>query len=106
MSDFERCPCCALPTLDERGAAEICPVCWWEDNERDERADDAALSRARENYTDHFDRFDPGQGPPVVADPSSARRMLLAYLASVQNGESGYDDRKLHGLLRGLSHGA
>lgn len=26
------CACCGCLTLDERGAFEICPVCWWEDD--------------------------------------------------------------------------
>ena len=30
------CPCCRLPTLDERGAYDICPVCWWEDDGQDD----------------------------------------------------------------------
>jgi hypothetical protein len=30
------CPCCRHLTLDERGAYEICPVCFWEDDGQDE----------------------------------------------------------------------
>lgn len=26
------CPCCGCLTLDERGAYDICPVCFWEDD--------------------------------------------------------------------------
>lgn len=26
------CPCCGCRTLDERGAYDICPVCFWEDD--------------------------------------------------------------------------
>ena len=26
-----RCLCCGYKTLDQRGAFEICPVCFWED---------------------------------------------------------------------------
>ena len=25
------CPCCGYKTLPDRGAYEVCPVCWWED---------------------------------------------------------------------------
>ena len=25
------CPCCGYRTLPERGAYDLCPVCWWED---------------------------------------------------------------------------
>ena len=113
MSDFERCPCCGLPTLDARGRFELCPVCWWEDDGQDDpHADevwggpnkDYSLSHARANYLDHFDMYDEGKGIGVVANPSPARKMLLAYLRSVRDGERGWDERTLHGLLRGLTH--
>lgn len=26
------CPCCGYRTLNERGAYDICPVCFWEDD--------------------------------------------------------------------------
>ena len=26
------CPCCRCRTLQERGAEEICPVCYWQDD--------------------------------------------------------------------------
>lgn len=101
MSDFVSCPCCALPTLDARGTHAICPVCWWEDDGANEGE---PLARARANYADHLDCHDPDQGPGVVANPSPARRTLLAYLTAVRAGERGYDARVLHGLLRGLDH--
>jgi len=53
------CPCCGHLTLTERGAFEMCPVCWWEDDGQDDAdADvvrggpngDLSLSRARANY--------------------------------------------------------
>lgn len=97
MNDFERCPCCALPTLDARGEYEMCPVCWWEDAPDPEAA---ALTRARANYADHFDAFDPGGGIGIVARPSPARRALLAYLAAIRDGERPFDAGVLHGLLR------
>ncbi len=31
------CPCCGLRTLEEMGAYDICPVCWWEDDGADTR---------------------------------------------------------------------
>ncbi|MGA7857783.1 MAG: CPCC family cysteine-rich protein [Terracidiphilus sp.] len=30
------CPCCRFLTLDERGAYDICPVCFWEDDGQDD----------------------------------------------------------------------
>lgn len=109
MSGFERCPCCGHPTLTERGAYEVCTICWWEDEatafddapETESAANHGyTLARARENVADHFDMYDPGQGIGVVADPSPGRKALLAYLTAVRAGERGYDARVLHGLLR------
>ncbi|WP_176668844.1 CPCC family cysteine-rich protein [Variovorax sp. SG517] len=53
------CPCCFCLTLLQRGAYEICPVCFWEDDGQDEldlfavrggpnRA--LSLAQARANY--------------------------------------------------------
>jgi hypothetical protein len=63
MSQFEalplRCPCCRHKTLGERGAFEICPVCFWEDDgQDDEDADtvrgdpnsDLSLTQGRANF--------------------------------------------------------
>jgi hypothetical protein len=55
------CPCCGCRTLRERGAFEMCPVCWWEDDgQGDADADvvrggpngELSLSKARMNYLD------------------------------------------------------
>ena len=55
-----RCPCCKYKTLHSRGAYEICPVCFWEDDGQDEHdADEVrggpnrelSLAAARENFT-------------------------------------------------------
>ena len=42
-----RCPCCKFRTLRERGAFEICPVCFWEDDGQDES--DGAVVRGGPN---------------------------------------------------------
>jgi hypothetical protein len=53
------CPCCASLTLPTRGAHELCPVCFWEDDGQDEHDADLvrggpngtlSLTRARANY--------------------------------------------------------
>jgi hypothetical protein len=52
------CPCCGYRTLDsEPGCFDICPVCYWEDdnlqrNDPDYKggANDISLNEARENY--------------------------------------------------------
>ncbi len=32
IEPMEACPCCRYRTLSQRGAYEICPVCFWEDD--------------------------------------------------------------------------
>ena len=54
-----RCPCCGFRTLSERGAYDICPVCFWEDDGQDDHNPDVvrggpngalSLTQARANY--------------------------------------------------------
>jgi hypothetical protein len=54
-----RCPCCGHSTLGERGAFEICAVCFWEDDGQDDHNAEAVLGgpngdlsliQARANY--------------------------------------------------------
>ncbi|WP_438304068.1 CPCC family cysteine-rich protein [Streptomyces sp. HUAS TT11] len=54
-----RCPCCGFITLAERGAYEICHVCFWEDDGQDEHDADEirggangglSLREARRNF--------------------------------------------------------
>lgn len=53
------CPCCFMPTLDERAGYYICKICFWEDDGQD--SDDSevvrdgpngnySLDEARENF--------------------------------------------------------
>ncbi len=109
MSDLLSCPCCGYPTLSARGDFEICLICWWEDDGQDDHnADEVfggpngrySLTMARENFVDHFDMYEAGQGIGVVADPSPERKAILAYLAAVKQGERRHDLRVLQGLLR------
>jgi hypothetical protein len=53
------CPCCGYLTLGERGAYEICEVCFWEDDGQDDHDADAvrggpngnlSLAQARRNF--------------------------------------------------------
>ncbi|GAA0436046.1 CPCC family cysteine-rich protein [Streptomyces luteireticuli] len=53
------CPCCGFLTLDERGAYEICSVCFWEDDGQDDQDADQirggpngwlSLAEARRNF--------------------------------------------------------
>ncbi len=61
MSERYRCPCCGYYTLGARGNHDICPVCFWEDDRKDEQygqqvkdrprgANAVQLKEARENY--------------------------------------------------------
>jgi hypothetical protein len=54
-----RCPCCRLLTLSRRGEYQICPVCYWEDDDQDDADADVvrggpnkglSLTQARANY--------------------------------------------------------
>lgn len=54
-----RCPCCEFKTIGERGAFEICAVCFWEDVGQDDHNADKilggpngplSLSQGRLNY--------------------------------------------------------
>jgi len=54
---METCPCCGYKTLSERGAYEICPICFWEDDALQENDPDAvggankvSLHQAQQNY--------------------------------------------------------
>ena len=53
-----RCPCCGQPSLEERGANEICHLCYWQDEGQDDPVADEvwggangqlSLTQAREN---------------------------------------------------------
>lgn len=53
------CPCCSYLTLSEEppGTFEICPVCYWEDDDVQVNnpdlpggANEVSLNKARENY--------------------------------------------------------
>lgn len=109
MSDFFDCPCCRYPTLGERGVYEICPICWWEDDGQDDADADVvrggpnktySLAAARTNFAGHFDMYDHGEGIGVVANPTPARKAIVAYLKAVKTGDRKHDPRVLHGLLR------
>jgi hypothetical protein len=60
------CPCCYMPTLNERAGFDICPICFWEDDGQD--SDDAevvrggpnhgySLAEARSNFATHHTMY-------------------------------------------------
>ena len=62
-----RCPCCDFKTLHGRGAFEICPVCYWEDDGQDQHNADLvrggpngvlSLTEAQKNFRE-FGASDP-----------------------------------------------
>ncbi|MFN0062266.1 MAG: CPCC family cysteine-rich protein [Myxococcaceae bacterium] len=62
MSRFFDCPCCGYPTLPEKppGTFEICPVCFWEDDDLQFRdssfaggANRVSLDDARRNFVEY-----------------------------------------------------
>lgn len=61
----QACPCCGYLTLSERGAYEVCRVCFWEDDGQDDH--DADVVRG---------------GPNSSISLTEARRNFAAYGAS------------------------
>jgi hypothetical protein len=62
------CPCCGYPTLPDRRAYDICPLCNWEDDGQDgPHADevwggpnsDYSLLEARANFKEHLTMYRP-----------------------------------------------
>lgn len=47
-----KCPCCGFYTLDERGAYDICPVCFWEDEGYFYKIEDGAGTLSEEMDTE------------------------------------------------------
>lgn len=56
------CPCCGWISLSERGAFDICTVCWWEDDGQDNvdanvvmggPNSNLSLTQARANFLVH-----------------------------------------------------
>jgi hypothetical protein len=101
------CPCCGFPTLQERGAWEICSICWWEDDGQDDpRTDEVrggpngeySLSAARANFRQHGDMYDRGKGIEAVEQPSPERGALMTYVRNVLDGEA-FDRDKLNALI-------
>lgn len=102
---LQLCPCCKLPTLEQRNSFDLCVVCFWEDDGQDDlHADEAwggpngdySLARARRNFVSHFHMYDEGKGIFQVEFPSAARERLLEY---VKSSQSPIDDAKLATLI-------
>jgi hypothetical protein len=75
------CPCCGYPTLPERSAYDICPLCWWEDDGQDETDQavvrggsnqDFSLSEARANFDRYALMYPPDRDRRVSGGDSAA----------------------------------
>lgn len=87
------CPCCGYPTLNERGAFQICRLCWWEDDGQDDRNADQVLGGpnhgysllvARTNFENYLVMYPPEfdtriSGPESETTRSLKRRLIAAY---------------------------
>lgn len=77
------CPCCAFPTLAERGVAETCRLCGWEDDGRDdaqlvEARGGSTLARARAEAGGRLDARAVDAYLAWLGDPAAWPRVLEA----------------------------
>jgi hypothetical protein len=85
----EPCPCCGRLTLRERGAYDICRVCWWEDDGQDNSEADAvrggpnsdlSLTQARVNVL-VWGIFDPRRTDLRAGqDPAEAHEVRRSFV--------------------------
>ena len=100
------CPCCGYPTINGRGAFDICSLCGWEDDGQDDaertvsgkpRPDavaggpnlDYSLREARENFAEYVTMYRPTDRDfeRERAQTNVKRRIAAAYDRAV-DGES------------------
>jgi hypothetical protein len=94
------CPCCGYPTLEERGAYDICELCWWEDDGQDDSDSsktrggpngEFSLDEARANFRLYRLMYPPDRdprfgGPDSEIAVAAKRRMIEAFDAMPQAG--------------------
>ena len=93
------CPCCYMPTLEERGGWHICPICFWEDDGQDnDDADtvrggpnhDYSLSEARANFLSHHTMYRPSDElhfAREMADMDFKKRLYCAYQSAIEQDD-------------------
>lgn len=99
------CPCCGLPTLDERGIYDICELCWWEDDGQDDPhasevwggPNQGSLTEARRDYRGFVLHL---MAPPEEAEASPCRAALGAHVWSVLHDPATFDRALYLKLLR------
>jgi uncharacterized Zn finger protein (UPF0148 family) len=89
------CPCCGFPLLTRRGAGEICPLCWWEDEGLDdESANEASganapytLAQAREAFRRYGVMYPPEDDPRIggadTPTETAAKQRIVARLEQI-----------------------
>lgn len=64
--NYEKCPCCGFPTLEERSSYEICIFCSWEDDGQNDPCanqvlggpnGDYSLTEARRNFKENLTMY-------------------------------------------------
>ena len=92
------CPCCFMPTLEERVSFDICPICFWEDDGQD--SDDAetvrggpnadhSLKEARENFKLHHTMYrtaDKSAFEREMQEMPTKKRMYQAFAQAIKSG--------------------
>lgn len=93
-----KCPCCGYPTLDERGAYDICVLCNWEDDGQDDPyADevwggpnaDYSLTEARNNYNSSYIMYSEGRDVRLVKGQAEEETNIKKTLVEAFNGMDG-----------------
>lgn len=84
------CPCCKMPTLEERTIYDICSICFWEDDGQD--SDDAdnirggpngsySLTEARSNFEKYFTMYRPEDKRPFERESKTRTERTILYNA-------------------------
>lgn len=91
------CPCCGLPTLDERGDYEVCVVCLWEDgiDETDPRRvappNYVSLERARIDAADQLRAYEGAHGALLEGGVDPLVRAIKRFEARLRQHEVALD---------------
>lgn len=96
----EKCPCCGIPTLQNRGQDEICRLCDWEDGNQDESFSteilggpngDYSLQEARSNFKKNLQMYHGTSKHASIATNEAKERLILAYDRLEKNNQESED---------------
>jgi len=116
------CPCCGYPTINGRGAFDICPLCGWEDDGQDDAErgpsgsarpgevvgganSDYSLTEARRNFAENVTMYRPADRDfeRERAQTDVKRRVIAAYDRAVDgNATFAEADAEARSLLNDL----